>query len=217
MKQATGTGPAEVQANFDHLVEPGGGLLPEQPGPSTAEGNSKPPKAVRPRPHVFAAVVPSRKPAELRRLLKRRAHGTECHVEALTLGDEVLWDYERYEIAIGVGPGSPANSGPGRRPEGATLLGCAARGPDQRRDQGADRGGPLRMGGFRAPKKITEGVTFHGKRWTNEKWQIWPKSAPLPAARQRRCASLVWGPECWRGSWKKNAHCAWSLRKRCVT
>ena len=36
-------------------------------------------------------------------LLKDAGDGADCHVEVLTLGDEVLWDYERYEIAQELG------------------------------------------------------------------------------------------------------------------
>ena len=168
MKQATGTGAAEVQANFDHLVEPGGGLQPEQPGPSDAEGNSTPPGAVRLQPHVIVAAVQSRKPVELRQLLKHRAHGTDCQVEVLTLDGAVLWDYERYEVAMESGLEVRPIPVPGDDPKVRLCL---------------DALHAVQISaGIRAlvavvlcewvpsgrPKKVTQDGTFHGKRWTNQ-------------------------------------------------
>ena len=36
-------------------------------------------------------------------LLNRADDVADCHVEVLTLGEAVLWDYERYEIALELG------------------------------------------------------------------------------------------------------------------
>ena len=78
-------------------------------GKPTSDGAAKTPGEAPLRQHPLADTVPPRTPAQRRQLiaamelLKDAGDGSDFPVEILTLGDEVLWDYERYEIAWELG------------------------------------------------------------------------------------------------------------------
>ena len=108
MGDRTGIDTTEQQTSFNHLLGPTGRAQPGKKRTATSGGTAKPPE-VRLRQHPLADAVPRRTPAQRRQLaaamelLKDAGDGADCHVEVLTLGDEVLWDYERYEIARELG------------------------------------------------------------------------------------------------------------------
>ena len=101
------------QTDFHHLVEPAERVQTAHKRKSRSNGAEKTPREARFRQHPLADTVPPRTPAQRRQLaaamelLKDAGDGADdgadCQVEVLTLGDEVLWDYERYEIAVELG------------------------------------------------------------------------------------------------------------------
>ena len=100
---------AAQQTNFHHLLEPAERVQTAHKRKATSNGAEKTPREARFRQHPLADTVPPRTPAQRRQLfkamemLKNAGDGTRVAVEILTLGDEVLWDYERYEIAVELG------------------------------------------------------------------------------------------------------------------
>ena len=97
------------QTDFHHLLETAERVRTAGKRKATSHGAAKTPGEARLRQHPLADTVPPRTPAQRRQLaaamelLKDAGDGADCHVEVLTLGDEVLWDYERYEIARELG------------------------------------------------------------------------------------------------------------------
>ena len=95
------------QTDFYHLFEPAERVRTADKRKATSHGAAKTPGEAPLRQHPLADTVPPRTPAQRRQLaaamelLKdagdRADDGADCHVEVLTLGDEVLWDYERLE------------------------------------------------------------------------------------------------------------------------
>ena len=104
---------AVQQTDFHHLLEPAERVQTAHKRKSRSNGAEKTPREARFRQHPLADTVPPRTPAQRRQLaaamelLKDAGDGADdgadCQVEVLTLGDEVLWDYERYEIAVELG------------------------------------------------------------------------------------------------------------------
>lgn len=96
------------QMNFDHLIAP---VEREPPGEQQTDAPGGDVKAteLRLRKHPMADAVPPRTLTQRRELvaamelLKRVDDSTDCRVEVLTLGDQVLWDHEKYEIALDLG------------------------------------------------------------------------------------------------------------------
>ena len=109
MERHTGKDTTAQQTNFYHLVEPAERVQTAHKRKSRSNGAEKTPREARFRQHPLADTVPPRTPAQRRQLaaamelLKDAGDGADCQVEVLTLGDEVLWDYERYEIAVELG------------------------------------------------------------------------------------------------------------------
>ena len=108
MQDGTGNQATAHQMDFTHLLEPPERVQSAQKRSATSDGTAKPREA-RLRKHSLADTVPSRTPAQRRQLvaamelLNCADDVADCHVEVLTLGEEVLWDYERYEIALELG------------------------------------------------------------------------------------------------------------------
>ena len=163
---------AAQQTDFRHLLEPAERVQTAHKRKATSNGAEKTPREARLRQHPLADTVPPRTPAQRRQLfkamemLKNAGDGTRVAVEVLTLGDEVLWDYERYEIAVELGlemrPIPFRGSDPAVRLCIETLH------------------APEFNGGLRAliavvscewaargrPAKLTLGVSFRGTPWT---------------------------------------------------
>ena len=163
------------QTDFHHLVEPAERVQTAHKRKSRSNGAEKTPREARLRQHPLADTVPPRTPAQRRQLaaamelLKDAGDGADdgadCHVEILTLGDEVLWDYERYEIAVELG--LEVRPIPFRGSDPAVRL-CLE-----------TLHGPQFNGGLRAliavvscawatrgrPAKLTLGVSFRGTPW----------------------------------------------------
>ena len=161
---------------FHHLVEPAERVQTAHKRKSRSNGAEKTPREARFRQHPLADTVPPRTPAQRRQLagamelLKDAGDGADdgadCHVEVLTLGDEVLWDYERYEIAVELG--LEVRPIPFRGSDPAVRL-CIE-----------TLHAPEFNGGLRAliavvscewaargrPLKLTLGVSFRGTPWT---------------------------------------------------
>ena len=166
------------QTDFHHLVEPAERVQTAHKRKSRSNGAEKTPREARLRQHPLADTVPPRTPAQRRQLaaamelLKDAGDGADdgadCHVEILTLGDEVLWDYERYEIAVELG--LEVRPIPFRGSDPAVRL-CLE-----------TLHGPQFNGGLRAliavvscawatrgrPAKLTLGVSFRGTPWKIE-------------------------------------------------
>ena len=171
MGDRTGIDTAEQQTSFNHLLGPTGRAQPGKKRTAASGGTAKPPE-VRLRQHPLADTVPPRTPAQRRQLaaamelLKDAGDGADCHVEVLTLGDEVLWDYERYEIARELG--LEVRPIPFRGSDPAVRLCLEV------------LHAPQLNGGIRAliavvscewaargrPHKLTLGVSFRGTPWT---------------------------------------------------
>ena len=164
------------QTDFHHLVEPAERVQTAHKRKSRSNGAEKTPREARFRQHPLADTVPPRTPAQRRQLaaamelLKDAGDGADdgadCQVEVLTLGDEVLWDYERYEIAVELG--LEVRPIPFRGSDPAVRL-CIE-----------TLHAPEFNGGLRAliavvscewaargrPLKLTLGVSFRGTPWT---------------------------------------------------
>ena len=174
MVERIGPDAGAVRTDFTHLMDHNGRERPAQPRPVAADSPSKAPEAVRLRKHALAATVPSRTPAQRRQLmatmelLRSVEDSAECHIEVLTLGDEVLWDYERYEIALQLGLAIRTIPVKGSDPTVRLCLEALHT--------------PQISAGARAliavvacnwapsgrPKKVTLGVSFRDKPWTIE-------------------------------------------------
>ena len=160
------------QTDFYHLFEPAERVRTAGKRKSTSDGAAKIPGEAPLRQHPLADTVPPRTPAQRRQLfkamemLKNAGDGTRVAVEILTLGDEVLWDYERYEIAWALG--LEVRPIPFRGSDPAVRLCLEVLHP------------PQFNGGLRAliavvscawaargrPPKLTLGVSFRGTPWT---------------------------------------------------
>ena len=105
----------DTQTDFYNLIDNRQGEPSESSAPeprkrkATNDGVATAGGEARLRQHPLADTVPPRTPAQRRQLaaamelLRDAGDGADCHVEVLTLGDKVLWDYERYEIARELG------------------------------------------------------------------------------------------------------------------
>ena len=163
---------ATIQTDFHHLLEPPKWVPTAPHRKATNDGVATAGVEARLQQHPLGDSVPRRTLAQRRQLiaamelLKDADDGADCHVEVLTLGDEVLWDYERYEIAWELGlkirPIPFRGSDPAVRLCIETLH------------------APQFNGGIRAliavvscewaalgrPPKLTLGVSFRGTPWT---------------------------------------------------
>ncbi len=168
------TGPGAGQTDFTHLMEDNGRERPAWPRPAAAHSPSKDPEPIRLRKHHLATIVPTRTPTQRRQmmatieLLTTAEDRAKCHIEVLTLGDEVLWDYERYEIALELGLEIRTIPIKGSDPTVRLCLEALH--------------APQISAGVRAliavvachwapsgrPKKVTLGVSFRDKPWTIE-------------------------------------------------
>ena len=172
MERHTEKNTTAQQTDFYHLFEPTERVRTADKRKATSHGAAKTPGEAPLRQHPLADTVPPRTPAQRRQLiaamelLKDAGDGSDFPVEILTLGDEVLWDYERYEIA---------------RELGLQIRPIPFRGSDP-----AVRlclevlHAPQFNGGLRAliavvscawaargrPQKLTLGVSFRGTPWT---------------------------------------------------
>ncbi len=171
----SGTGVDEIgnQMDFTHLLD--------RPEPTQTKRKRAPSingRAESPVPrlskHPLADSVPARTPTERRQLvsamqlLKRSDDVSTCTVDVLTLGSEVLWDYERYEIALELGLEIRMIPVKGNDPTVRLCIEALH--------------GPHLTAGLRAliavvacewagtgrPKKVTLGVRFRDKPWTIE-------------------------------------------------
>ena len=174
MVERIGPDAGAVQTDFTHLMDHNGRERPAQPRPVAADSPSKAPEAVRLRKHALAATVPSRTPAQLRQLmatmelLRSVEDSAECHIEVLTLGDEVLWDYERYEIALQLGLAIRTIPVKGSDP---TVRLCLEALHTLQISAGARALIAVVACDWAAsgrPKKVTLGVSFRDKPWTIE-------------------------------------------------
>ena len=172
MERHTEKNTTAQQTDFYHLFEPTERVRTADKRKATSHGSAKTPGEAPLRQHPLADTVPPRTPAQRRQLiaamelLKDAGDGSDLPVEILTLGDGVLWDYERYEIA---------------RELGLQIRPIPFRGSDP-----AVRlclevlHAPQFNGGLRAliavvscewaargrPQKLTLGVSFRGTPWT---------------------------------------------------
>ena len=159
------------QTDFTHLLDrPEPTPIKRRRAPS-ANGSAKSP-AARLSKHYLADSVPARTPAQRRQLvsamqlLKRADDVSTGTVDVLTLGSEVLWDYERYEIALEIGLDIRMIPVKGNDP---TVQLCieALHGPQLSAGLRAmiavvacEWAGPGR------PKKVTLGVRYRDTPWT---------------------------------------------------
>ena len=160
------------QTDFYHLFEPVERARTAGKRKATSDGAAKNPGEAPLRQHPLADTVPPRTPAQRRQLiaamelLKDAGDGSDFPGEILTLGDEVLWDYERYEIAWELG--LKIRPIPFRGSDPAVRLCLEV------------LHAPQFNGGLRAliaavscewaargrPAKLTLGVSFRGTPWT---------------------------------------------------
>ena len=163
---------ATIQTDFHHLLEPPKWVATAPHRKATNDGVATAGVEARLQQHPLGDSVPRRTLAQRRQLiaamelLKHADDGADCHVEVLTLGDEVLWDYERYEIAVELG--LEVRPIPFRGSDPAVRL-CIE-----------TLHAPQFNGGLRAliavvscawaargrPAKLTLGVSFRGTPWT---------------------------------------------------
>ena len=170
-----GTGIDEIghQTDFTHLLDRPEPTRTKRKRAPSANGSAKSP-AARLSKHPLADSVPARTPAQRRQLvsamqlLKRADDVSTCTVDVLTLGSEVLWDYERYEIALEIGLDIRMIPVKGSDP---TVRLCieALHGPQLSAGLRAliavvacEWAGPGR------PKKVTLGVSYRDTPWTIE-------------------------------------------------
>ena len=163
---------ATIQTDFHHLLEPPKWVPTAPHRKATNDGVATAGVEARLQQHPLGDSVPRRTPAQRRQLiaamelLKDADDGADFPVEILTLGDEVLWDYERYEIAWELG--LKIRPIPFRGSDPAVRLCLEV------------LHAPQFNGGIRAliavvscewaalgrPPKLTLGVSFRGTPWT---------------------------------------------------
>lgn len=173
MVNGTGINAIGNQTDFTHLLDrPEPTRTKRNRGPSANRSAESP--APRLSKHPLANSVPARTPTERRQLvsamqlLKGPDNVSTCTVDVLTLGSEVLWDYERYEIACEMGLDIRMIPVKGNDP---TVRLCieALHGPHLNAGLRALIAVvACEWAGSGRPKKVTLGVTFRDTPWTIE-------------------------------------------------